>query len=101
MNQKDNLSMTMSQSILTYEKKKKLIIKLYLIKYILFVKKGEKMANHKEDKDHSQVEEHILKRFDLQEYKGKGAYGIVWKAYDRKTKQIVALKKVNLFYYSL
>ena len=24
---------------------------------------------------------------------GKGAYGIVWKAIDRKTKEIVALKK--------
>ncbi|CAD8149174.1 unnamed protein product [Paramecium pentaurelia] len=46
------------------------------------------------EEDQSEVEDHILKRFDLQEYKGKGAYGIVWKAYDTKTKQIVALKKV-------
>ncbi|CAK56106.1 unnamed protein product (macronuclear) [Paramecium tetraurelia] len=46
------------------------------------------------EEDHSEVEDHILRRFDLQEYKGKGAYGIVWKAYDTKTKQIVALKKV-------
>ncbi|CAD8050366.1 unnamed protein product [Paramecium primaurelia] len=46
------------------------------------------------EEDQSEVEDHILKRFDLQEYKGKGAYGIEWKAYDTKTKQIVALKKV-------
>jgi mitogen-activated protein kinase 15 len=40
------------------------------------------------------VEDHILKRFDLLEFKGKGAYGIVWKAIDKKTQQTVALKKV-------
>ncbi|CAD8125745.1 unnamed protein product [Paramecium sonneborni] len=47
----------------------------------------------KED-EQCQVEDHILKRFDLLEFKGKGAYGVVWKAVDRKTKQIVALKKI-------
>lgn len=26
-------------------------------------------------------------------FAGKGAYGIVWKAIDRKTKDVVALKK--------
>jgi len=40
------------------------------------------------------VEDHILRKFELLEFKGKGAYGVVWKAVDRKTKQIVALKKV-------
>jgi len=29
--------------------------------------------------------------------KGKGAYGIVWKAIDKKSKKTVALKKVLLF----
>ncbi|CAK67545.1 unnamed protein product (macronuclear) [Paramecium tetraurelia] len=43
---------------------------------------------------HSQVEEHILKQFEIQDFKGKGAYGIVWKAVDKQTKQQVALKKV-------
>jgi len=37
------------------------------------------------EEDHSKVEDHIQRRFELQDYKGKGAYGIVWKAYDRKT----------------
>ncbi|CAD8162161.1 unnamed protein product [Paramecium octaurelia] len=47
----------------------------------------------KED-EQCQVEDHILKKFELLEFKGKGAYGVVWKAIDRKTKQIVALKKI-------
>ena len=51
-------------------------------------------SNNKQD-DHSQIEEHILKRFEVYEFKGKGAYGIVWRAMDKKTKQIVALKKVH------
>lgn len=31
------------------------------------------------------VEDHILARYTLEDFKGKGAYGIVWKAVDRKT----------------
>lgn len=41
------------------------------------------------------MENHILEKFELLEFKGKGAYGVVWKALDRKTNQVVALKKVN------
>ncbi|CAD8150104.1 unnamed protein product [Paramecium pentaurelia] len=43
---------------------------------------------------HSNVEEHILKLYEIHDFKGKGAYGIVWKATDKQTKQQVALKKV-------
>lgn len=46
------------------------------------------------EEEHSRVEEHILKNYELLEFKGKGAYGIVWKAIDRKTREVVALKKV-------
>ena len=35
----------------------------------------------------------ILLLFNLTFLLGKGAYGIVWKAIDKKTKEIVALKK--------
>ncbi|CAD8209274.1 unnamed protein product [Paramecium pentaurelia] len=49
--------------------------------------------SQKED-EHCQVEDHILRKFELLELKGKGAYGVVWKAVDRKTKQVVALKKI-------
>lgn len=43
-----------------------------------------------------EIEPHILKKFEIIEKLGKGAYGIVWKAIDRKLKQVVALKKVQM-----
>ncbi|GKT33170.1 Kinase, CMGC MAPK [Aduncisulcus paluster] len=42
----------------------------------------------------SDVEPHILKKFKLVRRIGKGAYGVVYKAVDRATKQTVALKKI-------
>lgn len=41
-----------------------------------------------------QLEPRILRKFDIQQKLGKGAYGVVWKAVHHKTGQIVALKKV-------
>ena len=40
------------------------------------------------------LEPHILRKFEVINKLGKGAYGIVWKAIDRKTKSVVAVKKV-------
>lgn len=40
------------------------------------------------------MEPHILKKFDIVQKLGKGAYGVVWKAIDKKTKNTVAVKKV-------
>lgn len=40
------------------------------------------------------VDTHILKYYDIQKRLGKGAYGIVWKATDKRSKDIVALKKI-------
>ena len=40
-----------------------------------------------------EIESHILKRYKLINKVGKGAYGIVYKALDKKTKEVVALKK--------
>lgn len=41
-----------------------------------------------------EVDKHVLKRYELGQRVGKGAYGIVWKAIDKQTKQTVALKKI-------
>lgn len=41
-----------------------------------------------------EVEDHISQKYDIKKRLGKGAYGIVWKAIDRKTGEIVAVKKI-------
>ena len=41
-----------------------------------------------------EVERHVLKRYELIHKVGKGAYGIVWKVRNRKTGEILALKKI-------
>ena len=40
------------------------------------------------------IDEDILARYRPILELGKGAYGVVWKAVDKQTKQVVALKKV-------
>lgn len=40
-----------------------------------------------------EIEPHVLKKYEILQKLGKGAYGIVWKAIDKKTREIVALKK--------
>ena len=50
------------------------------------------MSNQDEKID--KVEDHIKKRFTLQKKVGQGAYGVVFKAIDKKTKEQVALKKL-------
>eukprot|EP00300_Choanocystis_sp_HF-7_P042048 c8821_g1_i1.p1 GENE.c8821_g1_i1~~c8821_g1_i1.p1 ORF type:complete len:520 (+),score=121.62 c8821_g1_i1:19-1578(+) len=40
------------------------------------------------------VEEHILERFELEEKIGEGSYGVVWRARDKATSDIVAIKKL-------
>ena len=41
-----------------------------------------------------EVDKHVLRKYDIMQKLGKGAYGIVWKASDKKTKDTVALKKI-------
>lgn len=40
-----------------------------------------------------EIDRGVLRRYDVTRKLGKGAYGIVWQATDRKSKQKVALKK--------
>jgi mitogen-activated protein kinase 15 len=40
------------------------------------------------------VDTHILRHYEIQKRLGKGAYGIVWKATDKRNKDVVALKKI-------
>lgn len=40
------------------------------------------------------VEAQVTRKYELSQKLGKGAYGVVWKALDRRTREIVALKKI-------
>ena len=40
-----------------------------------------------------EIERHVVRKFEIAGRLGKGAYGVVWKAIDKKTRGVVALKK--------
>eukprot|EP00210_Caulerpa_lentillifera_P004560 g4350.t1 len=40
------------------------------------------------------VDDIVLRKYELKRKLGKGAYGIVWQAIDRRTHQVVAVKKI-------
>jgi len=44
--------------------------------------------------DTNEVESHLIERYEIRRRLGKGAYGIVWKANERKSGRVVALKKI-------
>lgn len=41
-----------------------------------------------------EIDESVTYRYEIKRRIGKGAYGIVWKAIDKKTKEMVAVKKI-------
>eukprot|EP00919_Chromeraceae_sp_WS-2016_P046664 GHVR01110757.1.p1 GENE.GHVR01110757.1~~GHVR01110757.1.p1 ORF type:complete len:269 (+),score=44.17 GHVR01110757.1:79-885(+) len=41
-----------------------------------------------------EIDKHVLRKYEIVHKLGKGAYGIVWKSIDKKTTEIVALKKI-------
>lgn len=40
------------------------------------------------------IDKNVLEKYEIQQKLGKGAYGVVWRATDKKTKETVALKKI-------
>ncbi|XP_065669565.1 extracellular signal-regulated kinase 2 isoform X2 [Hydra vulgaris] len=42
----------------------------------------------------SDIDNHILQKYEIKKRLGKGAYGIVWKGIDRRTGDVVAVKKI-------
>eukprot|EP01103_Thecamoeba_quadrilineata_P018958 TRINITY_DN7497_c0_g1_i1.p1 TRINITY_DN7497_c0_g1~~TRINITY_DN7497_c0_g1_i1.p1 ORF type:complete len:424 (+),score=97.47 TRINITY_DN7497_c0_g1_i1:56-1327(+) len=40
------------------------------------------------------IDKNVLKKYEISQRLGKGAYGIVWKAVDKKSRDTVALKKI-------
>lgn len=41
-----------------------------------------------------EIDKHVLRKYEIITKLGKGAYGIVWKSIDKKTRETVALKKI-------
>ena len=41
-----------------------------------------------------EIDKHVQRKYEVAQKLGKGAYGIVWKAVDKRTKDVVALKKI-------
>ncbi|XP_050464716.1 extracellular signal-regulated kinase 2 isoform X4 [Cataglyphis hispanica] len=52
------------------------------------------MSEKKTAEKVSEIDAHISKQYDIVKRLGKGAYGIVWKAIEKKRKDTVAVKKI-------
>ena len=40
------------------------------------------------------IDNHVLRKYEIVQKIGRGAYGIVWKAKDKRTGEMIALKKI-------
>lgn len=52
------------------------------------------MSNGQNNSVDDAIDRHVIRKYEIVERVGKGAYGIVWKAINRKTGEPVALKKI-------
>jgi len=41
-----------------------------------------------------EIDRHVTRKYEVVQKLGKGAYGVVWRAVDRKSRELVALKKI-------
>ncbi|KIZ02147.1 hypothetical protein MNEG_5808 [Monoraphidium neglectum] len=41
-----------------------------------------------------EIDNHVLRKYTICQRLGKGAYGVVWRAIEKKSQQVVALKKI-------
>ena len=41
-----------------------------------------------------EIDRHVLRKYDVVQKLGKGAYGIVWRVLDKRSKEPLALKKI-------
>ena len=57
--------------------------------------KGVEMQELNSRKRWENVDEHILGKYDLIMKMGRGNYGCVWKAIDKRNRAKVAIKKIN------
>ena len=60
-------------------------------------KQNNHAGNHKKSTapvPNKDIEKHITDRYEILKRVGKGAYGIVWKARDKKSNRLCALKKI-------
>uniref|UniRef100_A0ABD2WTE7 Mitogen-activated protein kinase n=1 Tax=Trichogramma kaykai TaxID=54128 RepID=A0ABD2WTE7_9HYME len=52
------------------------------------------MSGKRQADKHSEIDVHVTKHYDIIRRLGKGAYGIVWKAINKRSKETVAVKKI-------
>lgn len=41
-----------------------------------------------------EIDRHVTRKYEVIQKLGKGAYGIVWRAQEKRTREVVALKKI-------
>ena len=64
------------------------------MKFIVFNCERLKESEKKMSDPDEEIDVKIYKRYEIVQKIGKGAYGVVWKAIDKQTQEVIALKKI-------